>query len=203
MKLLPAFALTATLLAASFAAAQAPSTQTFTFGKAKPAQQLATVESSTSLETFTGKTSTLSGKVTVNRAKKKVQGSIEVDARTIQTGIPLRDEHMRGEQWLDTNKQPLLKFTIKDVKKVSGDDFKVTGEFSMRGVSKSVTADVKAKYIPAGAATKKAGFQGDVLHVDAKFSIKLSDYGITISGPATGKVADEVTIQLSAFGTTK
>ena len=53
------------------------------------------------------------------------------------------------------------------------------------------------------AATKKAGFAGDVLHIDAQFRVTLADYGIVISGPATGKVADTVNIRITAFGTTK
>lgn len=190
----------AILLAAVAASASA---QTFTFGKQKPEQQLATVESKTSIETFVGTTSTLAGTVNINVKKKTVSGFITVDGTTIKTKLPLRDEHMQGEQWLDTKKQPLLKFTIKSAKLVSGDNYTVNGEFSMRGQSKPVTVPVTAKLIKANAVTAKAGFKGDVLHFDTTFPIKLSDYGIVISGPAAGKVSNEVTIHVSAFGTTK
>jgi polyisoprenoid-binding protein YceI len=179
------------------------SAQTFTFGKAKSAQQLATVESVTAVETFTGKTSKVGGIVKLDQTKRKVSGFLEIDPASLETGIGMRDEHLREPEWLDTARYPKIRFTVKSVKQLSQDDYQVKGDFSMRGVTKAVTAIVNARYLKASAATKKAGFAGDVLHIDAHLQVALSDYGIQISGPALGKVANTVNIRFIAFGTTK
>ena len=179
------------------------SAQTFIFGKAKSGQQLATVESVTSMETFTGKTSKVSGILKLDQVKRKVAGFLEIDPATLETGIGMRDEHLREPEWLNTAKYPKIRFTVKSIKQLSKDEYQVKGDFALRGVTKAVTATVNARYLKAGAATKKAGFAGDVLHIDARLQIALSDYGIQISGPAQGKVADNVNIRFVAFGTTK
>jgi polyisoprenoid-binding protein YceI len=175
--------------------------QTFTFGKSKIGQPLATVESVTAVEIFTGKTSKVGGVLKVDQTKRKVEGYLEIDPATLETGISLRDEHLREAEWLNTSKYPKIRFTVKSFKQLSKDEYQVKGDFFMRGVTKPVTAIVNARYLKAGAATKKAGFSGDVLHIDARLRIALSDYGIQISGPAQGKVADTVNIRFVAFGT--
>src|ERR1019366_8224527 len=87
--------------------------QTFTFGKAKSSQQLATVESVTSMETFAGETSKVGGILKVDQTKLKVSGFLEIDPATLETGIGLRDEHLREPEWLDTAKYPKIRVIKK------------------------------------------------------------------------------------------
>jgi len=185
--------------AASAAFAQA---KTFKVG-GFDSHQIATVESDTEFETFTGRTHKVSGSLLIDPSKKTGSGTISVDLTTVDTGIALRDEHMRSPGWLDTAKFPQAKFEATKIKSAGGDNYDVTGKFTIHGVTKDIKVKVKAKYIAESELTKSKGFKGDVLHIAAKFPIKLADYGINIPSMASGKVAPEVTISISAFATTE
>lgn len=186
-------------LSLSLASAQA-APKTFKVGAGRPTMQLATVDSHTDLEAMTGRTDKVSGSLTFDPAKKSGSGRIVVDAASIDTGIDLRDEHMRGKMWLDVEEHPTIEFQTTNVKWVSGDTYTVTGKFTMHGVTKTLTTKATVKYMPGSAKTKAAGFAGDVLLVKTSFSVKLSDFGITIPAAAQGKISNAVTISVSAYG---
>ena len=189
--------MTAAVFLGALAVQAAPST--FKIGGGNPAQQIATVESVTDFETFTGVSSDITGTINFDPAKKTGTGKITVNVKGIKTGIDLRDDHMRGEQWLNAAKFPTITFEATGVKPSGGDKYKVTGKFTMRGVTKTITVDANVKHMAKSAATQGAGFKGDVLQVKTSFNVKLSDYGIKISGPATGKVANQVKIGLTVY----
>ena len=181
-------------------------TQTKTFnivGERLQYRNLATVESVTDFETFTGRTSKVSGTITFDRAKKTGSGTIEVDVASINTGIDTRDEHMRSSDWLSADKYPTIKFVATKVQHRSGDAYTVTGNLTLRGVTKAVTAPTTVKFRPAGADTKAAGFDGDVLQVTTNFRIKLSDYGVKIPARAAATVSNEVAISVKAYALAK
>lgn len=186
----------AALTASSFAQAK-----TFKFGSYKP-NQVVTVESDTVFETFTGRTTDISGSASFDPKARKGTGTLSVDLTSLKTGIDARDGHLQGSQWLDTAKYPTATFTTTKSKHLGGDNYEVTGNFTLRGVTKEITTKIKLRYLPESDVTRSKYFKGDVLQVQAKFNIKLSDYGIKISGAAEGKVANEVTISISSIGTT-
>ena len=65
-------------------------------------RNIASIESVADFETFTGKTNEVSGSFFYDPTTKKGGGKIVVDPSAIDTGIPLRNEHMKSEGWLDT-----------------------------------------------------------------------------------------------------
>lgn len=186
-------------LLSSFAFAQA---KTYRVGAGSPAQQLATVESDTEFETFTGRTEKVTGSLNFDVAKRTGSGRITVDAASIKTGIDLRDEHMRSADWMDTGKFPTITFETTEVRHIRGDQYRVTGRFTMRGVTRTVTATATVRHRPESEATRNAGFRGDVLRVAVNFDIKLADYGVVISARARGKVAETVRLNVVVFGQT-
>ncbi|MCW5942781.1 MAG: YceI family protein [Fimbriimonadaceae bacterium] len=166
----------------------------------RAAAQVFTVDSEAELEDFTGITHAVTGNVVFDPATKKGSGRIEIDLTGLDTGIPLRNEHMRSAQWLDTANNPRAVFATESVRHKVGDTYTVTGKLTLKGVTRTVTAPVTVKHIKQSEATQKAGFKGDVLQVKTSFRIKLSDYNVTIPAPAQGKVNDSVTVKLTAFG---
>jgi len=166
-------------------------------------RNLASVESETEFETFTGKTTNVSGSLRFDPRAKTGSGSISVDVASIDTGIPGRNDHMKGAQWLDAAKHPKISFVTTSVRSLGGDRYQVRGKFTMKGITKDVTTTATLRYRAAGDATKAAGFDGDVAQILARFNIKLSDYGVTIPAPAKGKVANTVAITLSAYAVAK
>ena len=166
-------------------------------------RNLVTVESATEFETFTGKTTKITGGFTFDPAKKTGSGKVTIDLASLDTGIPKRNEHMQSDMWLDTGKHPTAVFESTSVKATGADGYKVTGKFTLHGVTKTITTALKLRYRPESADTKRVGFAGDVAHVATKFDVKLADYGIKIPEFVKGKVSPTVTISVSAYATTK
>jgi polyisoprenoid-binding protein YceI len=139
--------------------------------------------STTPLEDITGISNDVKGKVTLNVADvKNMKGSITISVASIKTAIDLRDEHLRSENWLDAANYPEITFVIKkvsDVKVVADNkiETKITGDFSVHGVTKETVADVTLTYLDASEQTAQFA-PGDLLGVQAKFNINLSEYDV-------------------------
>ena len=139
--------------------------------------------STTPLEDITGISNAVEGKVTLNVSDiKNMKGSIIIPVSSIKTAIDLRDEHLRSENWMDAENYPEISFVIKSVGdvKVAADnklEAKVTGDFTAHGVTKEVVADVSLTYLDASEQTKQYA-PGDLLGVQAKFNITLSDFEV-------------------------
>lgn len=165
----------------------------------RASQQLASVESETDFETFTGRTDKVSGTIRFDPAKRTGSGRIEVDVAAIDTGIALRNEHMLAANWMDAAKFPKITFETTKVEHVQGDRYRVTGNFTMRGVTKPITVEATVRHLPESQATRGAGFRGDVLQVRTSFNVKISEYGVRIPAQAASKVADTVKISISVY----
>lgn len=116
----------------------------------------------------------------------KLGGDFEVDLNEFETGIELRDEHMK-KTYLETAKFPTAKLKIfdfpLDLKGETGSlDAKFKGELTLHGVSKPVTGDSTVSWTA----------QGKNVHVKASFSVELSAFAIAIPAYLGVKVADTV-----------
>lgn len=180
--------------------------QTFNFID-KMGRNQATFYSETPIEDINGTASGLSGTATLDVSDlSTLKGKIEVTVESFRTGIEMRDGHVKGKKWLNAKQFPVVSFEIKkvsDIKQVSDSKLtaKVTGDFTLHGVTKEVTADVKTQLLEESAMTKPR-MKGDLLSVRASFNIKLSDFGIenNIIGK---KVADDIQVGLNMVGTNK
>ena len=65
-----------------------------------------------------------------------------IDAATINTREPKRDEHLRSPDFFDTAKFPTITFKSTEVKKAGKGKYKVKGDLTMHGVTKPVVLDV-------------------------------------------------------------
>ena len=186
---------------------KATGVQTFSF-KDDQGRNQGTFHSTTPLEDVDGTANNITGTVTFDVANfaKTLKGKIIVEAASINTGINLRNEHMKSANWLDVKQYPDITFEIKsvsDVKQIADNKltFKVTGVYTMHGVSKDVTADAEAIYLDENEQTQQRA-PGDLLGVKASFKVQLSDYGIKneIIG---SKVAQIIDVTFNAVGTNK
>jgi len=69
----------------------------------------------------------------------------EIDAAGIWTGDDARDAHLRGPDFLDAEKHPLITFSSREIHCVGEADFIVSGELSLRGVTRPV--DLQARFL--------------------------------------------------------
>ncbi len=87
---------------------------------------------------------------------KNVHGAIEFDpenpsdssvevtikAAELWTGDGDRDAHLKGPDFLDVGNHPTITFEGSEIQLIGGNDFRVTGDLKIRGVTKKVTLDV-------------------------------------------------------------
>src|SRR5438552_6202189 len=87
---------------------------------------------------------------------KNVHGTLEFDpntpatlsleatiqAKELWTGELQRDEHLRSADFLDVAHHPAITFRSSGAERVGGQDYKVTGDLTIRGIRRPVTLDM-------------------------------------------------------------
>ncbi|MFO7181526.1 MAG: YceI family protein [Pseudomonadota bacterium] len=67
----------------------------------------------------------------------------EIDAASIDTGVADRDNHLRSADFLDTERFPHITFESKRVEKTGDNRYRVTGNLTIRDVTREVALDVE------------------------------------------------------------
>jgi polyisoprenoid-binding protein YceI len=73
--------------------------------------------------------------------KIKAETIIQVDS--ISTGQPDRDNHLKSADFFDAANHPEIKFVSTSFKKKSGNEFKLSGDLTIRGITKNIDLDVE------------------------------------------------------------
>jgi len=68
---------------------------------------------------------------------------VTLDAASVNTAHAKRDEHLRNQDFFETAKYPTITFVSKRVVKLDQNKLKVTGDLTLRGVTREVTVDVE------------------------------------------------------------
>lgn len=116
-----------------------------------------------------------------------------VDVASVDTDNERRDGHLKSDDFFNAEKYPQMKFESTSFKKISGNKYELSGNLTIRDVTKPVKFDVVyGGTAKDGRGTTKAGFK-------ATTSINRFDYGLkwnslTEAGGAT--VGQDVTIDL-------
>jgi polyisoprenoid-binding protein YceI len=114
--------------------------------------------------------------------------SLEVKTASVDTGNQRRDDHLRSPDFLDAAQLPVMKFESTGVR-AAGNGFEVTGNLTLHGVTRPVTASIEqvgsGKDPRAGKAL--VGFEG-------KFTLKRSDFDIEFM---MGPVSDEIDVHIA------
>jgi polyisoprenoid-binding protein YceI len=135
------------------------------------------------------------GVITVDRdnfANNTVTATIDV--ASVDTRVEKRDTHLKSADFFDAAKFPVMTFKSKSWKKTGDDDYDVTGDLTIRDVTKEVVLAVKLLGIGPG-------MQGATISGwEATTTLHRADFGI--NGPAMlGKMLGEdvaVTIDVEA-----
>lgn len=193
---------TASIFAQGFKV-KASGEQTFNFTD-KGGRNQTTFFSTTPVEDINGLGNGVTGSVSFNvNDLTTLKGKVSVSVASIKTGIDLRDEHMRSAGWLNAESFPEISFDIKkvsDIKSVADNKLtaKVNGNFTLHGVTKEVTANATLTFLDESEMTKSRA-PGDLLGVQAKFNVKLSDFGV--SNKIIGqKVSENIEVSVNVVG---
>ena len=87
---------------------------------------------------------TFKGSVDINDTdltRSKVE--VIIETASIDTGVAKRDEHLRSAEFFDVARFPTMTFVSSKVEKSGPDKLKVTGNLTLRGVTKEVVLDVE------------------------------------------------------------
>jgi len=138
---------------------------------------------------FYGTFDKIGGSITVDSAKpENSKVSIEIDMGSVGTRNKGRDDHLRGPDFFDVKQFPTAKFESKSVTKDGDKGFKVVGDLTLHGTTKSIT-------IPMEQSGTGKGREGEALiGFHGTFKIKRGEYGISYGPDALG---DEVTLIVS------
>ena len=185
----------------SSAALAAP--ETFDFKDPKGVNN-ATFKLDAPLEALSGNATGIAGTVTFDpAAPAATTGKIVVASSSMHVGNPMQQQHMLSDKWMDAAKFPDISFEVKELKnvKTSGDatTADVTGTFTLKGISKEVTAPVKFTYLKDKLSQRVPNQKGDLLVIRSTFNIKRSDFGI-MPGQMEEKVSDTIELTLSIAG---
>jgi polyisoprenoid-binding protein YceI len=123
---------------------------------------------------------------------------VRVDVRGVDTREPKRDEHLRSADFFDVANHPEVTFRSTGVEAPSGPhgDLRVTGDLTIRGVTRPVTLEVEA--LPAairdpwGNQRRGVSAHGKINRKDwgLKWNVALETGGIA--------VAEEVVLEIEA-----
>jgi polyisoprenoid-binding protein YceI len=120
----------------------------------------------------------------------RIHFSAKVDS--INTGQEMRDTHLKSDDFFNAAQFPEIKFDSTQLKKVSGDNFKLEGNLTIRDVTKKIELDVEFEGIaldPYGNSKTGWEIKGKVSRKD--FNLKWN--AVTEAG--TIMVADEIKIE--------
>ena len=71
------------------------------------------------------------------------QVEVQIDAKSLWTGEPDRDAHLRSADFLDVEHHPEITFLGNQVELLGGHDYVVTGRLTIRGVTREVPLKVR------------------------------------------------------------
>lgn len=142
-----------------------------------------------------GHFSGITGSLKLNEAdvtKSGVEASIE--AASLNTREPQRDAHLKSADFLEVERFPALSFRSTRVERNEDGDLKVTGDLTIRGVTRSVVFAVENLSEPS-----KDPWGNVRIGLSATTKINRKDFGLTWNAALeTGGVlvGDDVTINL-------
>jgi polyisoprenoid-binding protein YceI len=77
-----------------------------------------------------------------DKEPSKSEVDVKIDVASLETRDDKRDEHLKSPDFFDAANHPQITFKSTQIKKAGKDKYKVTGDLTMKGVTKPVTLDV-------------------------------------------------------------
>jgi polyisoprenoid-binding protein YceI len=97
---------------------------------------------------------------------------IKVNAASVDTAVSKRDEHLRSSDFFDVKKFPYIEFKSTSVKKVDAENYEVSGNLTLHGV----TRPLKVSVVKTGEGQDPWG--GYRVGFETEFTIRRSDFGM-------------------------
>lgn len=137
-----------------------------------------------------GNFSNITGEIVVNEASpEKSMVKVNIPVASINTNVKALDEELQKETWFDAAKYPIITFKSSKVETKDAKNFKITGDLTIKGVTKPVVLDavLNKKGLQPYAQKQAVGF-------NATTRIKRSDFGMGQFAPA---ISDEIQVNIT------
>ncbi|MGB5207551.1 MAG: YceI family protein [Azonexus sp.] len=129
------------------------------------------------------------GTVTLDKAAKTAAVDIVIDTKSVNTGSATFNEHIQGEDYLDTAKYPTATFKSTKVNFEGDKPASIEGNLTLKGITKPVTLTVTSFHAMPHPMVKK-----DAIGANATTKVKRTDFNMGKNVPYVG---DEVTIDIA------
>lgn len=130
-----------------------------------------------------------SGQISIDKAAKTGSVDITIDAKSVDTGNTLFNEHIQGEDFFDTGKFPTISFKSTQMKFKGDQIAEVEGQLTIKGVTKPVKLTVTSFHCMPHPMLKK-----DACGANAVTQIKRSEFN---AGKYAPHVGDDVTLTIA------
>ncbi len=102
----------------------------------------------------------------------KATAEVTIDTASVDTGVQGRDDHLKSADFLEVDKYPTISFVTTEVKQLDDETYTLTGDLTIREVTKPVTLTVESLGLSADPwGNTRAGFEG-------QGEIKRKDWGL-------------------------
>ena len=109
--------------------------------------------------------------------------ALTIDAASINTRVDMRDNHLKGPDFFDVAKYPTITFKSTAVKQLSPTKLEITGDLTVKNVTKRVVVPASVVFYEKGAGR----FRGSL-------TILRKDFGVSYD-PAVNPIENEVQVQ--------
>ena len=117
---------------------------------------------------------------------------VTIDAASVNTRVAMRDDDLRSANFFEADKYPTITFVSRKAELVDDGGFKLTGDLTIRGVTREVVLDGEGPMVPVR--------QGPMLRTGATATTKINrrDFGLVYGRMVEGAavVGDEITITI-------
>ncbi len=141
-----------------------------------------------------GRFTKFDGTIEIDRANPAASSvKLKIEAASIDTGNPAREKHLNSPDFFDTSKFPEITFNSTTIVAKSKDVYEVTGNLTVKGVTKPVVLTVAANgFANDGHGGQKAGF-------DVTGKINRKDFGVSWNSMVDGNamLGDDVDILIT------
>lgn len=98
------------------------------------------------------------GTLHVGETPEESWAEATIDAATIDTGVEMRDNHLRSADFLDVETYPAITFRSTKVEVTGEDTFRLHGDLTIRGKTQPVILDVEYQGMVGDPKGNRAGF---------------------------------------------
>ena len=116
------------------------------------------------------------GTFTVADPIEKSTLQAEAQAASITTGVGMRDDHLRTNDFLDAPSFPTITISSTGITKVSDEEWKLAADLTIRGVTKPVVFDLE--YLGTGPSMQEGK---EVVAFSASADIDRRDFGVSFN----------------------